>query len=146
MTCGKIPPGSKPNDCCDDHLPDTCCRTIVEAAELGKLQRDAGLGRAITADPEWVARALRAIRRRAKTTDPFTAEDIRRDVGSPKEKNSMGAVFAAASSQRLIRAQGTKSAGRGAARRRRITIWVGWNAPPPPMQESLAATGAGGES
>jgi hypothetical protein len=143
MTCGKIPPGSKPNDCCGNHLPETCCRQIVEAVELGKLQRDAGLGRAITADPEWVARALRAIRRRAKAGDPFTAEEIRRDVGSPKEKNSMGAVFAAASTQHLIRAQGTKSSGRGAARRRRITIWVGWDAPGPPKQETLAASGGG---
>ncbi|MGH2683021.1 MAG: hypothetical protein ACRDIX_07290 [Actinomycetota bacterium] len=125
MTCGKIPPGRLPNECCDNHLPDTCCRTVVEAAELGRLQRDAGLGRALLADPEWVARALRAIRRRAKGGIPFTADEIRQDLGSPKEPNSMGAVFSAAAGQKLIRSIGTRRSGRTSARQRRVTLWLG---------------------
>jgi hypothetical protein len=140
LTCGKLPPGTKPNECCGDHLPETCCRRVVAEARLAELYRDAGIGRALMADPQWTAGAMAEIERRAGLGEPFTAEDVRRTVGNPQERNAMGAVMAAAAAKGIIRRHGDRSAGRGSARRRRIGVWVGARAP---EQAALEVAGDG---
>lgn len=133
MTCGQTPATWKPGECCAGHLRGDCCRPHhvrgQPLATMGSTMRDAGLGRALMADPQWVAKADLAIRDLAETGMPFTAEDVRKIVGAPREPNTMGAVFAAAAQLRIVRRHGDAISKRPSRRGGRRGIWIGANAP-----------------
>lgn len=128
MTCGQKPPGWSPARCCDGHLGDGCCQQLVAERNLGSLKRDAGLGRALMADPKWTNAALEEITVAAKEGEPFSADRIRRVVGAGPQ-GAMGAVFAAAAAQGLIRRTGDETSAASSRRRGRHGTWVGKDAP-----------------
>ena len=137
MTCGKTPPDWRPGHCCDGHLGTDCCRVRYTEEEqrqlsekqIGGLKRDAGLGRALLQDPIWATKALEAIKKRAESEQPFTADDIRADVGKPAVSGAMGAAIAAAQAQGLIRRTGDQASAVASRRRGRHGVWIGAGAP-----------------
>jgi hypothetical protein len=129
----QVPNYIGPNDCCNVPGHERCCRIVTPP----EVVRDAGMFRALAADPDWGHQALEAIRVLAREGSSFTADDVRAVAGSPKVPNVMGAVFAIARQQGLIRLVGSGRSGRGSRRRGRRGVWIGTGAA---EQQALGAT------
>lgn len=80
------------------------------------------------ADPNWTNAALHEISHAAEEGVPFTADRIRKVVG-PGPTGAMGAVFAAAAAQGLIRRLGDQTSSASSRRHGRHGVWVGAGAP-----------------
>jgi len=82
--------------------------TTLWGVEEGRKRRDAGLRLIDTAtmfDP-WRGNAERAVRNRCFFGQPFSANEIREDVGSPPRPNMFGSLFKWAERQGLVEWKG----------------------------------------
>lgn len=100
---------------------------LAHLRTAGARRRDAGAAAVDAAvDDEWRTRARARLDQLAATGEPFTADDVVREVGIPARPNAVGALFLGASRARLIERTGALDLGtRAAQHARRLPVWTG---------------------
>lgn len=73
----------------------------------------------------WPTRAWAVLHRYALSGLPFSAEHVRRAVGDPPAPGQLGALFAAASAQGLIRQVGWVRSGTATRKHGGCALWAG---------------------
>lgn len=88
--------------------------------------REEGVARVDRAtDAKWKSRCDTVIRTLAQSGLPFTAEDVREQVGDPPRQNAFGSRFLKANSSGLIEKVGYQTARRPEAHARILPVYKG---------------------
>ena len=96
------------------------------------------MSRANLADP-WNRKAYASIGGLAHSGELFTSDDVRKLVGNPPDPNQMGAVFADAQTDGLIRYVCHVRSTRKETKGRRVGQWIGASFPLPAPVENPPA-------
>lgn len=100
---------------------------LAHLRESGARRRDHGAAAVDAAvDDEWRTAARARLEQLAAAGEPFTADDVVREVGIPARPNAVGALFLGASRAGLIVRTGQRDSGtRAAQHARSLPVWKG---------------------
>lgn len=93
-------------------------------AEMFPKAGDIGMAKALVAEgPEWMLRALSAIRFLADRGGPFTSDDVRAMIERPRHANAIGAVMRMARKRGVIEPVGAEPSSRPGRRGGMVRTW-----------------------